>query len=180
MKNNTLYIFIFSIILFVVVGLFALFVQKSISNKIEIVNAYYVKENQNKNIEFGNKLKKESENLNRQESILKGALIDSQDVVNFIAGLETEGGNSGMNIVVEKVVRGGFQKLTGPYSIESVSFNVQTEGTFSQITTFIDKINKSNKLLTIKELKVYKIDMGGESERYTVRMVLDGIIIKYE
>lgn len=179
MKTNTLYIFIVSLITLILLGFLGWYASEEIKQKIDVVRAYNLKEIQGKNLEVGNKLKKDIETLSDQEKILTGALIDSKNIIDFISQIEIIGKNIGIEVLIEKVTRGAKEKIGTSYGVESIELNIQTEGTLSQVQFLIEKIMNLNKSLTIKELKIYKTSREGQI-KYTAKFILEGLTISYE
>jgi Tfp pilus assembly protein PilO len=176
MKTNTVIIFILSFLFLGSTVVLALYMRKEIGQKIEVVQGHHLKEKENKNFEFGNQLKINGELLKTQEQTLKNVFLDAAEIVGFITNLESTGKTLGLDIVVEKVDYGTPESVESTYTVQPVSFNVQIDGPYAQIKTFLDTIKQSKKILTTKEIKLYK--SGSLATQYTARVIIEGTILK--
>jgi hypothetical protein len=179
MKNKTIYIFIFSLLLLTGAIFSIRYVRGGIIHKIEVVRAHYSKEAQNKKLESGNTFKKEVEILEKQENAIKKAFLEENKVVDFIQQLEISAQKLGLTISVEKVTYEDSAKIEKKYTVKPVAFNVEIKGSFEQIESFILKIVQREEKLVIKEFKIYKINEEGGSE-YTARIIIEGTTLSYE
>lgn len=175
MKTNTIFIFIFSLLILAVSVAFAWYVQDSLLKKIEVVRDHHIKEEQNKNLEFGNQLKMNMETLIEQEQTIKEAFLNSNEVVGFITDLESHAQVLGLVVSIEKVEYGTEEMIEGVYAIKPITFAIQLTGTYPQMEAFVSNLTQLEKILLIKELKLYK---GGEIEStYTTRIIIQGTTI---
>ncbi len=163
----------FSLLLFIATGALAWYVREGIAHKVEVVRAHHVKEKQNKNLEFGNQLRSDSEKLNDQEEVIKGAFLDVSAVVPFISGLEITGQNLGLEVVVEKVEY-GTEEIISQNTLQPITFFVQLVGSYIQIESFLTSLSYSKNILKTNELKLYKTEGG----IYTARIIIQGTILK--
>jgi Tfp pilus assembly protein PilO len=179
MKTNTYIIFIASILLLGASVASAWYVEKDILSKIETIKDYYLKEKQNKNIEFGNQLRINGEVLDQQEEAIKKVFFSSNEIVGFITELESVGKNLGLESIIEKVDYGTLEPLENKYSVQPVSFSVQLTGSYSQIKSFIGFVTRLEKTLVIKEFNIYQ---NGEmnTQTYAAKIIINGTILSYE
>lgn len=171
MRTNTKYICILSLLFFLSACVCMFFTREQITQKIQVIKEYYVKESENKNVEFGNRLKKEQDELTSQEGVLKSAFLKSSELVPFITKLETTATALGSTIVVEKVERGA-EESVGSYMMEPVTFTIRLTGSFDQISQFVTFLNQTSEILHVEEFKIYRLGTG--SSMFDVRMLVTG------
>jgi Tfp pilus assembly protein PilO len=171
MKTNTRYIFIGSLLFALLGGALIFFTREQIAQKIEVVKEYYLKESQNKNVDFGNRLQKEAELLSSQEQVLQQAFLKSSELVPFITKLETTASNIGATVVVEKVERGA-EESVGSVVLEPITFSIRLTGSFDQISQFVTFLSQLPEILHVEEFKMYQTEPG--SSVYDVRILVTG------
>lgn len=178
MKTNTIYIFILAITLLLMSVSVFWYVRNGIISKTAVVKEYYQKEKQNNSFDFGNTLKKEIEQLAVQEAVIKKTFLEKDKVVDFITRIESTGENLNLKTIVQDIKYGDIETVATGHSLSPILFNVQLEGSFSQIEIFLKEIVQSESVLSINELKIYKTEAG--VSEYTARITIKGTILSYE
>lgn len=153
------------------------YISKQIKQKTEAVRTYYARDTQNKNAELGSRLKKDEQKLFEQERAIKSVFLPETDLVSFIKYIEAKGEEFNLKISIEKVDKGEFENIGDSYKVQPISFYVSIEGTFEQIKNFIDTLLGGQKILQLKELKMYKTSEGGAQDTYTGRIIITGNIL---
>ncbi len=179
LKTKTVYIFILSLIFFVIAICSFVFVRNQINTKIEIVREYRLQETKNRNIDFSTKLKKESEEIASQENIFKNIYLESDKLVDFISFIESEGQSMNLKVSVDKVERSAPEIIGGNMKTEKVKFSIIAEGSYPAIQSFLISLNNTNKQFSFSEFKLYKISSEKESV-YSMRITINALTISYE
>jgi len=173
MKNNTIYIFIISLLFLMASGALIFYTHSGIYSKIEIVKAYYAKQKKEQMLQPTIKVKASLESLSYQEQLIKKTFLSSTAMVDFITKLESLAQTNSLNISVQKIEYGTSEVLEEKYTMQSVSFALELQGNFNDINSFVTQLTTSKEVLVIKEFKLYKIgDMG--SNTYTARIIIEG------
>lgn len=176
MKSNTAYKFIFALILLSAAGYGFFYLHSAIKVKMADVQAYRVKEMQNRNLDFGNSLRENMRTLVSQESRIKGAFIPSTGMVEFIRTLENLAEQNGLEIVISSVEQGEPQALVeGSGKTSPVTFNIQVEGPYAQTVLFMDQVTRLEQKLSITNVSIYKV-----GQDYAAKAAIAGIILSYE
>lgn len=177
MKTNTLYIFIISVTLFVMNIYLFLYTREGIFQKTSVVTEYYQMEKQNNNFDFSRAIKKDAEQIFAQEPIIKKVFLEKDKIVDFITKIETQGRD--LNVLVQDIKYGDAENIEEAYSLSPILFNIQVEGSLSQIKEFVKEITKSESVVTISEFKLHKIENQSPS-KYSARITIRGTTISYE
>lgn len=177
MKTNTPYIFIISVTLFAMSIYLFLYTREGIFKKTTVVTEHYQIEKQNNNFDFNRVIKKDTEQIVAQEPIVKKMFLEKDKIVDFITKIETLGKD--LNVLVQDIKYGTAENIEKAYSLSPILFNIQIEGSLSQINEFIKEITQSEAIITVSEFKLYKIE-GQSPSKYSARIIIKGTTISYE
>lgn len=175
MKTNTPYLFLVSLVTLLAVGGLVVYTSEQISIKTEAVKIYYAQDLKNKNIELGTKLKKDVSDIAVQEEIIKSAFLDQNEIVTFITETESLAEKLSLKFSVEKVDKGAEESVGQTYKVQPVAFSVSIDGSFEQIKYFMEQLMESEKIIQVKEFKIYK--MGDSDTQYNARIIITSTIL---
>lgn len=175
MKTKTSYLFFISLFsLICAIGL-VFYVATGIKNKTETIKTHYQQDFKNKNIELGGKIKKDAETLTEQQRVLEKVFLKQEEIVPFITRIESLAIEQNLKVEVDKVDRGAEEVVGQTYKTQAIAFNVSLDGSFEQIKYFVDTLSASEKLVEIKDFKIYK--MSEDSNMYNARIIITSTIL---
>lgn len=175
MKTKTLYLFYISLFVLLCVGGLVFYTATGIKNKTETIKTYSQQDFKNKNSELGISLKREATNLMEQQSTIESVFLKQEEIIPFITRIESLAQEQNIKAVIDKVDRGVEEVVGQTYKTQSIAFNVSVDGSFEQIKYFIDSITTSEKLIEIKDFKIYK--MTEDSNMYNARIIITSTIL---
>ncbi len=168
-KTKGIFVLLLGVTL-IVVAAFG-FMLHQISNKIDSVTVHYAQSVKDKNVSFGNTLKKEREELSVQEKIVATKFLNENNLVEFITRLENIANQNNLKIEIEKVEKDTIEAIEDVYKIQPVSFSISINGSIEQIQAYLKEILNQKEMILIKEFKLYK--NTGIAEGYNTRVILN-------
>lgn len=180
MKSSTIYKFILvTLLLSAVIGL-TFFTVKTMRQKVESIKVQSLKDNKNKNLEFGSDLRNSVSILLDEETVIKNSFISADNVLEFIQSLEDNARTLGLQITIDNVDK----KKDVPLSTEGISladseFTIQIKGPYNQILLFLDNLISNDKKLSLNQVNMYRNNSDGVVE-YTAQIKVTGIMLSYE
>jgi Tfp pilus assembly protein PilO len=175
MKTKTNISFTVSFIVFLISAALIGYAIYQIETKTNLIKTHYAEDSQNTNLSSSNKLKKEQEALLQQETVFKKGFLTQDEIILFISDIELKAAETGLKIEITKVERGTEETVGSAYKIQPISLSVSLEGDLNKTTSFIQKITNQEKILQLKEFKMYKINDTNNS--HNTRIVLLGNIL---
>ncbi|MEN9921179.1 MAG: hypothetical protein RLZZ517_157 [Candidatus Parcubacteria bacterium] len=175
MKTKTNISFLISLCLFIAAIGLVVYVLYQIEIRTNLIKTHYAEDTQSLNLNSAAKLKKEQESLLQKEKIFKKTFLSQDEIIPFIGNLEAIASESAIKIEITKVEKGTEETVGSSYKIQPISFYVSLDGELKNTISFIQKITDQEKILELKEFKVYKI--SDASNMHNTRIILTGNIL---
>ncbi len=180
MKSSTIYKFILvTLLLASVIGL-TFFTVKTMREKVESIKVQSLKDNKNKNLEFGNDLRNSMSTLLAQETVIKSSFIPADNVLEFIQSLEDNARTLGLQITIDNVDKKKDVPLSAlGISLADSEFSIQIKGPYNQVLLFLNNLIKNDKKLSLNQVNMYRNENDGVVE-FTAQIKVTGIMLSYE
>lgn len=180
MKTNSIYIFLISIKLLIVVCAGFWYMQFEMKKKIALVQQYHVQQQQNSNLELGRSLQLKSITLQGQENKIKKIFLTQNTLVSFVQKIERIAQDNALEITTEKIERDAMIPAGAGQSIERIGFSININGEYKEIKDFVEQVQDLETLTTVQDIRLYKSASENSDTIYNARIILSGTILSYE